>query len=269
MTLAHQHAREAHGARGFGCMVPRPARPWFRFYVEAMRDPKMRRLTPAQRWLWVAVLSAARESCEPGRLVIAERVPMTESDLADYAGMRRPEIMDGLALMIELGMLADDDGTLVVPAWNDRQYESDDTTKRTRKHRGGTTLERSEAVPGNSVGTDQRQRQKTESETDQIEQDFDLLWVGYPRKEARIPALKAYRARRREKIPSDDLARSVSNFTAAMASRDPDKIMLGATFFGPNERWCDYLQPLAVVPDQTAAERNLDWTDRLSRGEIA
>ena len=46
--------------------MPRVARPWFRFYVEAMRDPKMRRLSPAERWLWVAVLAACRESWIPG-----------------------------------------------------------------------------------------------------------------------------------------------------------------------------------------------------------
>jgi hypothetical protein len=139
--------------------MPRPARPWFRFYVEAMRDPKMRRLTPAQRWLWVAILSAARESCEPGRLVIAPGVPMTESDLADYAGMRRPEVMDGLAVMLELGMVVEDVVTWVVPAWNDRQYESDNTTERTRKHR---SKEQGRNVPTTPVGTPP----ETEAETD-------------------------------------------------------------------------------------------------------
>ncbi len=116
--------------------MARPARPWFRFYVEAMRDPKMRRLTPAQRWLWVAVLAAARESCVPGALYIAPDVPMTWEDMADYAGMKHREVADGAALFGQLGMVRQGlDGAWVVTAWNERQYESDDVTVRTRKHR--------------------------------------------------------------------------------------------------------------------------------------
>ncbi|MCL6443142.1 MAG: hypothetical protein K6T83_06760 [Alicyclobacillus sp.] len=35
---------------------------WFRFYTEAISDTKIRRLPPAQRWLWVVMLSLARKS---------------------------------------------------------------------------------------------------------------------------------------------------------------------------------------------------------------
>lgn len=145
-------------------MAP-PKRPWFRFYTEALTDPKLRRLTPAQRWLWVAVLGAARQSPTPGVLMLTESEPLTCGDLADLAGMPEKATREGLGRLEELGLVAvDDDGAWSVPKWNDRQFESDDTTARTRKHRQGNNetplMERSNAVDG----THQRQRQKTDTD---------------------------------------------------------------------------------------------------------
>ena len=106
-----------------------------------MRDPKMRRLTPAQRWLWVSILSAARESCRPGYLMVSDRLPFTDADLADYAGMKVKEVVEGCTAMSALGMIDLDQATdaLFVPSWNERQFESDDVAARTSKHRNGNT----------------------------------------------------------------------------------------------------------------------------------
>lgn len=115
--------------------VPRPARPWFRFYVEALHDRKLRRLTPAQRWLWVAILGAARQSPTPGHLLVSEREPMDATDLADIAGMPVREVERALPLFDRAGLIAKEGDTWYVPKWNGRQYESDNVTERTRKHR--------------------------------------------------------------------------------------------------------------------------------------
>lgn len=90
--------------------------------------------------------------------------------------------------------------------------------------------------------------------------EFDAVWSEYPRKEARKPALSAYRARRREGVSAEELARAVSFFGPAMASRDRDKIMLGSTFFGPGERWKDFLEPvkLQVVSGGGSTPRRVD-----------
>lgn len=133
--------------------MPRPSRPWFRFYVEALADRKLRRMTPAQRWLWVAVLGAARQSPVPGYLLVSEREPMDAHDLADIAAMPVREVTAALPKFEVAGMLHHDEGLgcWAVSAWHDRQYESDDVTKRTAKHR---SKERSNDVPGNAPETD-------------------------------------------------------------------------------------------------------------------
>lgn len=147
--------------------MPRQAHPWFRFYVEAVRDPKIRRLTPEQRWLWVAILSAARESPISGYLMVSERHAYDWNDLADYAGVKLRVVEEGTARMSDLGMLVYDDriGAWCVRAWSDRQFESDDVTARTRKHRERST-EQDGNVPTSAVGTPPETEAETESETD-------------------------------------------------------------------------------------------------------
>jgi hypothetical protein len=140
-------------------MAP-PKRPWFRFYVEAASDRKLRRLTPGERWLWVMVLAAARQSPVPGVLLITETEPMTVDELADFAGMKEREVKAGLEKMGEdrLGLIYErSDGAIVVTKWDVRQPESDDVTARTRRHRAKSKppdddpppMERSIHVPGN------------------------------------------------------------------------------------------------------------------------
>jgi hypothetical protein len=116
--------------------VPRKPQPWFRFYVEAFGDRKLLRLTPAQRWLWTAVLGAARESPEPGRLLIAEGLPMTRAELARYADVKLRDVDEGLALMQAMSMISmNGDEIIEVTNWDQRQFESDNVTARTAAYR--------------------------------------------------------------------------------------------------------------------------------------
>lgn len=143
--------------------MPRPSRPWFRFYVEAMQDPKMRGLIPSHRWLWVALLGMARSSCSPGRLLVAEGMPYTEAEMADYAALRAGEVRSGLRELERRRMVTNDDGTWVVTRWEERQYESDNSTMRTAKHR---SKERDRNVSETADGTDQTQTAAAEASAD-------------------------------------------------------------------------------------------------------
>lgn len=143
--------------------MPRPSRPWFRFYVEAVHDRKLRRLKPEYRWLFVACLAAARQSPEPGVLLVGADDPMTVDDLVDFAGMPARAVELGMRALCAAGVLGFDEPRAVwfVPAWNDRQYESDDVTARTRRHRERSN-ERGRNVPTAFPGTPP----DTEADTD-------------------------------------------------------------------------------------------------------
>lgn len=214
--------------------MPRPIRPWFRFYVEAFGDRKLRRLTPTQRWVWVSVLGAARESPESGRLFIAEGVPMTHEELADYAGVKLREIGPALDLMASLSMIAvDKNGLVSVTNWDSRQFESDDVTQRTRDHRE-RSREQGRNVPKNVPGNVPETETETETE---IDLSFDAFWATYPRRVAKGQARRAW-ATAAKKHDADKILEAVSVFAVRVAHSDPKFIPHPATWLN-GERWAD------------------------------
>ena len=144
-------------------MAP-PKRPWFRFYVEAVHDRKLRRLTPTERWLWVAILAAARQSPVAGRLLVSATAPMDAHDLADWAAVPVAQVRKALPKMIDLGMLHDADGCWVVSNFTERQFESDQSTNRVARHREATPKE--QRCNGQSSPDVTPPETETETETD-------------------------------------------------------------------------------------------------------
>jgi hypothetical protein len=127
---------------------------WFRLYNETIYDRKLRRLPPAQRWLWVAVLTVSRQSPEPGRLLLAEGVAVTVEDLEDAAAIPASDVESGLQAFMQAGMLHLEDDVWVVTNWGVRQRESDDVKQRVRAYR-----ERNRNVSGNVTGNESVTRQ--------------------------------------------------------------------------------------------------------------
>jgi hypothetical protein len=76
---------------------------------------------------------------------------------------------------------------------------------------------------------------------------FDAIWSDYPRKLNKAGAAKAFAALVKRGASIDDIRRAVENYSRQCAGREPRYVMHGATFFGPNDRWKDYL---TSEPDQ-------------------
>lgn len=108
---------------------------WLRLYTEIRNDRKLRRLSPAQRWLWVVILTIAKESPEPGSLLLSEGVPVTVEDLADDAAIPVDEVQQGIEAFITQKMLEQIDGVWRLVNWDKRQFSSDSSTERVRRHR--------------------------------------------------------------------------------------------------------------------------------------
>jgi hypothetical protein len=72
---------------------------------------------------------------------------------------------------------------------------------------------------------------------------FDETWAIYPRKLNRKGAEKAWATRVKAGANPADLYRATVNYAAIRAGEDPQHTMHGATFYGPNDRWADYLDP--------------------------
>lgn len=113
---------------------------WFRFYNEAARDAKLKRLarelhisTAEVLGTWAIVLAFASESPERGRLLLADNVPITSDDIAELSGTCN--VSETLQGFVTLRMLERDGDVWVVTNWDSRQFTSDLSTERVQKHR--------------------------------------------------------------------------------------------------------------------------------------
>lgn len=77
---------------------------------------------------------------------------------------------------------------------------------------------------------------------------FAAFWEDYPRKVDKKRAEKAWRARMRAGVSSDDLLTALRGFIAhhKRAGTSVEFIMYPATFLGPDERWRDWLDALGA-----------------------
>jgi hypothetical protein len=122
---------------------------WFRFYDDAINDPKILRLSDKMHRAWTGMLCLASKyggTIPKQDIAIALRV--TENGAAGI-----------IAYLVEHNLL-DDFGDVVTPHnWNGRQYKSDvstDRVKRFRKRQGNVSSAVSETPPDTEAETEQK-----------------------------------------------------------------------------------------------------------------
>ena len=127
---------------------------WFRFYIEALRDPKVQNLPPYLFRMWVNLLCLAGETDR-------ETGALPDLKTTAFALRMRPErCRAGLASLVDRGLIDASampgdvqavysatpgafqdnamDGGLVMHKWPSRQYKSDDVTARVKRFRNVT-----------------------------------------------------------------------------------------------------------------------------------
>ena len=117
---------------------------WFRFYSEALADPKIMRICnttglPKAHVLgvWVTLLSMANRSPERGCLVLTEGVWLNRADIEAECGIDGGEyeaLMEGFEALRMIRQ--DEEGRWVITNWEKRNFESDNATGRVRRWRG-------------------------------------------------------------------------------------------------------------------------------------
>ena len=107
----------------------------FRFYSEAIRDTKLRRVARKSGvsfaetlGTWAVILSGGpSDSPERGKLLLSDGNPVTLDDIEDVTGCNVSETFQQLLCN---GMLAQSENTYAVTNWDKRQYASDNSTER-------------------------------------------------------------------------------------------------------------------------------------------
>lgn len=99
---------------------------WFRFHADAMRNPKVARLTDAQFRLWVELMSVAAEN--------DGAIPCLD-DLKHILKRRLDHLSRGLDDLIRAGLMDVLADGYEPHNWSKFQYKSDVSTDRVHKHR--------------------------------------------------------------------------------------------------------------------------------------
>lgn len=102
---------------------------WFRFYHEALDDPKVQMLPPELFKTWVNLL------CIASRETLRGTLPET-SVLAFQLRISNAEVTEAVSELVERGLLDEhEEGFLAPHNWSERQPESDDVAQRVAAHR--------------------------------------------------------------------------------------------------------------------------------------
>lgn len=139
---------------------------WFRFYSEALDDPKVQRLPGDLFKAWVNLLCLANEQDERGTLPLLDditfRLRLDHQKAEDaLTGLRRAGLLDYNA----------DTDEYRIHAWDKRQYASDNSTDRVRKFRD-KQRETADETGRNKRGTFQK-RSSNAIEQNRVDTDTD------------------------------------------------------------------------------------------------
>lgn len=99
---------------------------WFRMYAEAVDDEKLRLLAFEDRWHFVAIL------CLKAMGTLDSDAPLLERRIALKLGLQLPQLDEVKRRLQEIGLIDDEFQPI---SWDERQYESDISTERVRRHR--------------------------------------------------------------------------------------------------------------------------------------
>lgn len=107
--------------------------PWFRFYDEALTDPKMAQLSNAEWGYWTKLLCFANQQNPRGEIYYGEKNFSTFSE--KVLNISRKSSGKFLEKFEDLGLIHfdEDNECLVITNWHKRQFPSDDVTARTIK----------------------------------------------------------------------------------------------------------------------------------------
>src|ERR1700761_5902788 len=101
---------------------------WFRFYDDAINDPKLLKLPDRMHRIWIGLLCIASKN--DGQLPPME-------DCALMLRMQPERMGEALVSLVGAGLLDRNGSTLSPHKWDARQYKSDVSTERVKRFRNG------------------------------------------------------------------------------------------------------------------------------------
>ena len=102
--------------------------PWFRLYHEAIDDPKLKLLPFAYRWHYVGILC-----CKAQGVLDTAKPELMLRMIGAKLELSQQELSEVIHSLSEVGLI--DPETVQPLAWDERQFQSDNSTKRVQEYR--------------------------------------------------------------------------------------------------------------------------------------
>jgi hypothetical protein len=219
------------------------ANPWFRLYSEFAHDPKIQMMPEAMQRRYIMLMCMrCSETLET----------LHETEIAFQMRLSDDELQSTKEFFIAKGFI-DDDWNLT--NWEKRQYVSDSSTVRVRKHRDKQKEEKKqdETLPKRSSnGTEQNRTEQKQSKAIVDDSLFDRFYVVYPKKVARAAALKAFRAcKPNESLVETMIAALKLQVDSPDWQKDGGKYIPNPATWLNGERWKDQLSSTEKQTQQT------------------
>jgi len=183
---------------------------WFRFYAEAMRNPKVIRLSDADFRLWMKLLSIASEN---------DGIVPEIGDLKLVLNARLDHLLGALKRLISGGLIDPLEVGYKPHGWEKYQYKSDTSNERVAKHRAksNVTVTPPETETESEEKTPPTEGQKTPAPDDLFADDAALAEAAAAEAE-RVAALAVAKQFR------DDCASITAEWNAMAATHGLPKV---------------------------------------------
>jgi hypothetical protein len=220
---------------------------WFRFYSETLNDKKVQTLPLDVFKIWV------------NTLCYASSIDSKSGDIGtiDDVSFALRETKESVSLafhaLIERELIVTVGETFHIKSWSKRQFKSDTSTERVKKHRKrfrNVTV----TPPDTDTDTDTKQKQIKKKITKEVcvyTDSFNGFWDVYPRKDgSKQKAFETFNQLTKEGIDYEYIIRGVKAYAASCAAAGTEQRYIAhATTWLNQRRWeADYsIQPTRIT----------------------
>lgn len=230
--------------------------PWFKVYHEIIHDPKIRRLTTDERWLWIVLLSLGAASDERGVIAVTEGCGYTCDELAGMCictrDLRKNEherlssmVNSALKRFTLLNMIdVDQNGVITLKNFEKRQdshLSDSERASRYRQKKKVTNVTLDKEGEGDKDNTPLPPKGALGG--------FEKFWKVYPNKKSKQRALKAWRKLNPNEQLTEKILQAVSKAkTSEQWRKDSGKFIPHPATWLNGGCWDDEITGQAVKP---------------------
>lgn len=202
---------------------------WFRLWHEWGHDPKVISMPEHMQCRHIKLLCLRRQ---------VDTSTLSDEEIAAYMRIDMVALNETKELFEKKGFI--DNGWSVL-AWDFRNPASDSAADRMRKYRERLKKKESDVTETSPLRHGYARDTEGDKDIKDYTPKFEKLWGLYPRKIEKKLALKKYKATLKKGADYKDLLKATENYAKSMAGKEKEHIKHGATFFGPNEPWREWV----------------------------